>query len=87
MPTPAAIEPIIKTGGKPACLDIIKMLGSAQVISAPNKNAKMITIIKFFCFDNEEPIYSPTLIKLFWAPIWKSERPLIMINAPILSIT
>ena len=65
MPTPAAIAPINKIGFKPACLDIIKILGSAHVTNAPNRKAKIITTINRFCLDKEAPIYSPTRIKLF----------------------
>ena len=66
---------------------MIKILGSAHVISIPNRKAKIITTISFFCFDKEAPIYSPTLIKLVEAPIWKKDNPKIIMIPPIVSIT
>lgn len=58
------------------------MLGSAQVIKAPNVNANTITIQIFFCLDKDEPMYSPTLTKLDEAPIWKIDKPTINIINP-----
>ena len=86
MPTPTAIPPISKTGLiDGTCLETIMMLGSATVIKAPNAKENNITINKLFCLDKDEPMYSPTLVKLMEAPTEKRERPEIRINMPMKS--
>ena len=87
-PTPKAIPPtrmmaLSGPGTIVTCLETIKILGSAHVINKPKANEKMITINKFFCFDKDAPIYSPTLASDDEAPIWNKAKPTIKTIMPI----
>lgn len=59
------------------------MLGSAHVINKPKVNANKMTMKRLFCFDNEVPMYSPTLLNEDEAPIWNNARPVIKTIIPI----
>ena len=83
-PTPTAIPPIkrieLMVG---TCLLTIMILGSATVISVPKAKENTITTKRFFCLDKEDPIYSPTFVKLEEAPMEKIANPTIKTTIPI----
>ena len=87
-PTPRAIPPTSRIalsgpGTILTCFETIMILGSAHVINSPKANENNITINMFFCFESDEPIYSPTLLSDDEAPIWNNARPTIKATMPM----
>lgn len=81
-PTPIEMPPNKIHEGIETSFATIRMLGSAHVINAPNKKANKITTHNLLCFEREEPMYSPTLLKPVDAPIWNKDKPRIKNTPP-----